>query len=205
MNFYIRKIFEHLYLLFFSYISIYYMRLKLSFWNVRYGLSCRIIGPLRLRMTHDAKIIVGHHLTAIAGYKSTIVSSKKNVWSVEGGNLVIHDYVGMTSTSIYCNNKIEIGNHVLIGAETLIMDTNFHSLDYSIRGTSKEGYQYKGTINTAPVVIGDNVFIGTRCIINKGVNIGEGAIIAAGSVVVTDIPAWEVWGGNPAKFIKRIK
>ena len=122
-----------------------------------------------------------------------------------GGNLVIHDYVGMTSTSIYCNNKIEIGNHVLIGAETLIMDTNFHSLDYSIRGTSKEGYQYKGTINTAPVVIGDNVFIGTRCIINKGVNIGEGAIIAAGSVVVTDIPAWEVWGGNPAKFIKRIK
>lgn len=181
------------------------MRLKLSFWKVRYGLNCRIIGPLRLRMTHDAKIIVGHHLTAIAGYKSTIVSSKKNVWSVEGGNLVIHDYVGMTSTSIYCNNKIEIGNHVLIGAETLIMDTNFHSLDYSIRGTSKEGYQYKGTINTAPVVIGDNVFIGTRCIINKGVNIGEGAIIAAGSVVVTDIPAWEVWGGNPAKFIKRIK
>ena len=61
------------------------MRLKLSFWNVRYGLNCRIIGPLRLRMTHDAKIIVGHHLTAIAGYKSTIVSSKKNVWSVEGG------------------------------------------------------------------------------------------------------------------------
>ncbi len=48
------------------------MRLKLSFWNVRYGLNCRIIGPLRLRMTHDAKIIVGHHLTAIAGYKSTI-------------------------------------------------------------------------------------------------------------------------------------
>lgn len=81
------------------------MRLKLSFWNVRYGLNCRIIGPLRLRMTHDAKIIVGHHLTAIAGYKSTIVSSKKNVWSVEGGNLVIHNYVGMTSTSIYCNNN----------------------------------------------------------------------------------------------------
>lgn len=181
------------------------MRLKLSFWNVRYGLNCRIIGPLRLRMTHDAKIIVGHHLTAIAGYNSTIVSSKKNVWSVVGGaNLVIHDYVGMTSTSIYCNNKIEIGNHVLIGAETLIMDTNFHSLDYSIRGTSKEGYQHKGTINTAPVVIGDNVFIGTRCIINKGVNIGEGAIIAAGSVVVMDIPAWEVWGGNPAKFIKSL-
>lgn len=87
MKFYIRKIFEHLYLLFFRNVSIYYMRLKLSFWDVRYGLNCRIIGPLRLRMTHDAKIIVGHHLTAIAGYHSTIVSSKKNVWSVVGGQI----------------------------------------------------------------------------------------------------------------------
>ena len=91
MNFYIRKIFEHLYLLIFSYISKYIQpycsSIKLSFWNVRYGLNCRIIGPLRLRMTHDAKIIVGHHLTAIAGYNSTIVSSKKNVWSVVGGQI----------------------------------------------------------------------------------------------------------------------
>lgn len=122
-----------------------------------------------------------------------------------GANLIIHDNVGMSSTGIYCLNRVDIGNHVLIGADTIIMDNNFHSLDYSIRGTSKEGYQYKENINTATVVIGDNVFIGTRCIINKGVNIGEGAIIAAGSVVVTDIPAWEVCGGNPAKFIKRIK
>lgn len=110
----------------------------------------------------------------------------------------------MTSTSIYCQNRIEIGSHVMIGADTIIMDTNFHSLDYSIRGTRREGYQYAGTINTAPVKIGKHVFIGTRSIINKGVTIGDGAIIAAGSVVVKDIPAWEVWGGNPAKFIKQI-
>lgn len=110
----------------------------------------------------------------------------------------------MSSTGIYCLNRVEIGNHVLIGADTIIMDNNFHSLDYSIRGTSKEGYHHKGTINTAPVIISDNVFIGTRCIINKGVCIGEGAIVAAGSVVVKDIPAWEVWGGNPAKFIKSL-
>lgn len=110
----------------------------------------------------------------------------------------------MSSTGIYCLNSVEIGNPVLIGADTIIMDNNFHSMDYSIRGTSKEGYQHKGTINTAPVVIGDNVFVGTRCIINKGVCIGEGAIVAAGSIVVKDIPAWEVWGGNPAKFIKSL-
>lgn len=122
-----------------------------------------------------------------------------------GANIIIHDHVGMTSTSIYSQNRVEIGSHVLIGADTIIMDTNFHSLDYSIRGTGKEGYQYEGTVNTAPVKIGNHVFIGTRCIINKGVTIGDGAVIAAGSVIVKNIPAWEVWGGNPAKFIKSLK
>lgn len=48
------------------------------------------------------------------------------------------------------------------------------------------------------------MFIGTRCIINKGISIGKGAIIVAGSVVVKDVPAWDVWGGNPAKFIKSL-
>lgn len=110
----------------------------------------------------------------------------------------------MSSTGIYCLNRVEIGNHVLMRADTIIMDNNFHSLDYSIRRTSKEGYQHEGTINTAPIIMGNNVFIGTRCIINKGVCIGEGAIIAAGSVGVKDIPTWEVWGGNPAKFIKSL-
>ena len=96
--------------------------------------------------------------------------------SVGGASLIIHDNVGMSSTGIYCLNSVEIGNHVLIGADTIIMDNNFHSMDYSIRGTSKEGYHHKVTINTAPVIISDNVFFGTRCIINKGVCIGEGAI-----------------------------
>lgn len=205
MKFYIRKFFEHFYLLLYSRASIFYKRLKFTFWDVKYGKNVRVIGPMRLRMTKDSKITIGDNFTAYSGYKSTIDSEHKNFLSAVGcAKIIIHDNVGFTSTSIYCQEKVEIGNHVLIGADTIIMDTNFHSLDYSIRGTSKEGYQHKGTINTAPVVIGDNVFIGTRCIINKGVNIGEGAIIAAGSVVVTDIPAWEVWGGNPAKFIKSL-
>lgn len=206
MKFYIRKFFEHFYLLLYCRFSIFYKRLKFTFWDVKYGKNVRIIGPMRLRMTKDSKIIIGDNFTAYSGYKSTIDSEHKNFLAAVGGaKIIIHDNVGMTSTSIYCQEKVEIGNHVLIGADTIIMDNNFHSMDYSIRGTDKEGYQHEGTINTAPIIIDDNVFIGTRCIINKGVNIGEGAIIAAGSVVVTDIPAWEVWGGNPAKFIKRIK
>ncbi len=53
------------------------------------------------------------------------------------------------------------------------------------------------------VTIGDNVFIGINTLIVNPVNIGDGAVLAAGSVVVCDIPSWEIWGGNPAKFIKK--
>lgn len=56
--------------------------------------------------------------------------------------------------------------------------------------------------HSAPIVIGDYVFIGARCIIQKGVTIGEKAIIAAGSVVVKDIPPMCIAAGNPAKVIK---
>ena len=56
----------------------------------------------------------------------------------------------------------------------------------------------------APVVIGDDVFVGAKCIILKGVTIGKGAIIGAGSVVTKNIPARQIWAGNPAKFIREI-
>lgn len=81
------------------------------------------------------------------------------------------------------------------------MDTNFHSTNWEIRMDRK-----KDIINakTAPVKIDDFVFIGARSIICKGVHIGEKSLVAAGSVVVKDIPAGELWGGNPAKFIKKI-
>lgn len=115
--------------------------------------------------------------------------------------LSIGNNSGITLTAIYCAEKIEIGNYVNIGAGCLVMDTNFHSTNWEIRMDRK-----KDIINakTAPVKIDDFVFIGARSIICKGVHIGEKSLVAAGSVVVKDIPAGELWGGNPAKFIKKI-
>lgn len=57
---------------------------------------------------------------------------------------------------------------------------------------------------SAPVVIGNNVFIGMDTLVLKGVTIGDRAVVAARSVVTKSIPADEVWGGNPAKFIRKI-
>lgn len=127
------------------------------------------------------------------GYSKIIV--QKNA------NLVVGDYSGTTNIEIQCHNSIVIGSHVNIGSRTTIFDTNFHSLDWEIRSVRSKDVLMA---SKAPVKIGDYVFIGARCIICKGVTIGEKSIVAAGSVVVKDIPAGQIWGGNPAKFIKNI-
>ena len=57
-------------------------------------------------------------------------------------------------------------------------------------------------LKTAPIKIGNGVWIGAEAYVGPGVTIGEGAVIAARAVVVKDVPAWTVVGGNPAKFIK---
>ncbi|MFD0830617.1 acyltransferase [Mucilaginibacter boryungensis] len=59
-------------------------------------------------------------------------------------------------------------------------------------------------VKTKPIKICSDAWIGMNCIILKGVTIGEGAIVAAGSVVTKDVPAWTVVAGNPAKVVKTL-
>jgi acetyltransferase-like isoleucine patch superfamily enzyme len=120
----------------------------------------------------------------------------------EGARLQIGDNCGISNLLLHCYNNIIIGNYVNIGAGTMIFDTNFHSTDWRKR---KSRIEDTSSAKEAPIHIGDNVFIGTHCIIGKGISIGENSIIAAGSVVVRNVPAGEIWGGNPAIFIKKIE
>lgn len=115
--------------------------------------------------------------------------------------LTIGNFSGLTQSSIYCMDRIEIGDYVKIGAGCLIFDSNFHNTDWNIR---REPQIDVFTAITKPVKICSHAFIGARTIITKGVTIGERSIIAAGSIVVTDIPSDCIAGGNPCKIIKRI-
>lgn len=117
-----------------------------------------------------------------------------------GCALTIGNNVGISQTALIAHADITIGNNVKIGGGTCIYTSDFHSLDANIRRTG-EDMKYRKSL---PVHIADDVFIGARCIILKGVTIGEYAIIGAGSVVTKDVPAGEIWAGNPAKFIKKI-
>lgn len=124
-----------------------------------------------------------------------------HIYVANGAYLYIGDNSGLSQFSINCHNSIMIGKYVNIGAGTLIIDSNYHSLDWSVRRNRSLD---KKSALTAPVIIEDDVFIGARCIICKGVTIGARSIIAAGSVVVKDIPADCIAGGNPCAVIKRL-
>jgi len=115
--------------------------------------------------------------------------------------LVIGDNVGISSTAIVAHKEIRIGNNVKIGGGVCIYDTDFHSIDASIRNDKKMDHKFE---NKQRVTIGDNVFIGAHSTILKGVNLGENSVIGACSVITKNIPANEIWAGNPAKIIKKI-
>ena len=93
------------------------------------------------------------------------------------------------------NGMVTIGNNFHSGKECLIL-TSFHNYDEG------KSIPYDDTYINKDVTIGDNVWIGTRVIILGGVNIAEGAIIQAGSVVVSDVPYCAIIGGHPAKTFK---
>ena len=117
-----------------------------------------------------------------------------------GAVLTIGDNVGMSQAALICHKSITIGNNVKIGGGVCIYDTDFHSLDPVIRRSSED---LKNRAEK-PVVIGNDVFIGARSIILKGVTIGENSVIGAGSVVTKSVPANQIWAGNPARFIRNI-
>lgn len=112
-------------------------------------------------------------------------------------------------SQIICAERIEIGAKVLIAWGCTIVDHNSHSLSAVQRAKDVADWYVNrkdwSDVTKKPVKIKDNVWIGFNSIILKGVTVGEGAIIGAGSVVTKDVEPYTVVAGNPAKFIKRIE
>lgn len=119
-----------------------------------------------------------------------------------------------------CINKIIIEDFVLMAWDITIMDSNNHSLfwdeerEFDFENARKSYYLTNGVnisqlhdwskVKTEPVIIKSKVWIGAKSIILKGVTIGEGSIIGAGSVVTKDVQPWSIGGGNPFKQIRKI-
>lgn len=110
----------------------------------------------------------------------------------------IGNKVGISNSLFFALEKITIEDNVLIGGGCQFLDADFHSLSYEERVLGGDKQK-----NSRPILVKEGAFIGAACMIMKGVTIGTRSIVAAGSVVVKDIPSGEIWGGNPAKFIKK--
>lgn len=160
--------------------------------------SClKVRGFINLHVTRRGVLKIGRNCTINSNNFNLIGRQQKTIFWVEG-KLIIGDNLGMSCSAIICNHEILIGNNVTIGGNTVIYDTDFHSLNPYKRLLKSED---KPNAKFGKVSIGNNVFIGAHTTILKGVTIGENSIIGACSVVTKDIPKNEIWGGNPAKYI----
>ncbi len=117
-----------------------------------------------------------------------------------GAYIEIGADTGLSGSVICASSSVRIGERCLLGADSKILDTDFHPVHVINRRRQPES-----EAATAPISIGDDVFIGTGALILKGVSIGSGSVIAAEAVVTRDVPAGQIFAGNPAKFIGMVK
>lgn len=124
------------------------------------------------------------------------VAQGVRILSIENGKIIIGNNVSFNFDCYLSavKNKIVIGDNVLFGPSVVVVNDNHNfRLGQLIR---EQG------LNTEDIVIGNDVWIGAKAIILAGVKIGDGAVVAAGSVVTKDIEAYTIVGGVPAKKIK---
>jgi galactoside O-acetyltransferase len=111
-------------------------------------------------------------------------------------------------SSILCSKKITIGDDVLISFGVTIVDHDSHSVQYSQRKNDVKLW-YNGkkdwtNVKRSETRVQDKAWIGMHVIILKGVTVGEGAVVGAGSVVTKDVPPFTLVAGNPARIIRRL-
>lgn len=166
--------------------------------SVRKGKAVDVRGRIYIKnagtftLGSDAKINSSMYANPIGGDTRTFIVVSR------GAVLEIGHHVGLSNVTIYCAQNVTIGDYVLIGGGCRIYDTDFHPVDYRERVLDGK----KGP--TAAVVIEQGVWLCGGVTILKGVRVGARSVVACGSVVTRDIPPDELWGGVPARFIRKI-
>lgn len=169
--------------------------------QIRIGHGCDLSGMSLFIVDPNPQmpmLVIGNN-TCVRG---TIVLYQRESKVVLGNDV----YIG-PSTLIECVSKISIGNNVLISTNCNVIDTNSHSLHSEQRMDDtkdwQKGLRYKNwkLVQSKEVLIDDKCWIGLRSIILKGVHLGEGTIVAAGSVVTKNTTPFTIVGGNPASII----
>ncbi len=177
------------------------VRLLFAFYSIKWGQNWRIYGIPIIQKHRQSQMEFGKGLHLRSSVRSNPLGTNHPVilstWR-KGSSLRIGDYFAMTGGTICSLESITIGDHVALGANSVVIDTDFHPL-------TPDGRRIDSSAgNTAPVIIEDEVFIGMNCLILKGVSIGQGSVVGANSVVTKDVPPGVIIAGNPARVIRQL-
>jgi len=169
--------------------------------GITWGKGWKLHGVPILQCHRDSVVTIGDGLGLRSSPRSNPLSPHHPVvisTRLPGSSIRIGRDFAMTGGTLCADSSITIGNSVTLGANTVVMDTDFHPLTPEERAVEPD----RGT--SVPVVIEDDVFIGMNCIILKGVTLGRGCVVAAGSVVTQSVPPGMLAGGNPAKILREL-
>lgn len=184
-----------------SLMSACLMRLRLAWWQVDGAVDAQFFGLTRICRHPTGSIALGHRLVFRSAPSSNSIGLKQYCFlsAARGATLRIGDDCGFSATVIAASQHIQIGQRVLCGANVTICDSDRHPLAAHQRQLSAA--EQVRCIQTAPIYIEDDVFIGMNALILKGITIGAGAVVAANAVVTRSVPAGAIVAGNPAQIV----
>jgi acetyltransferase-like isoleucine patch superfamily enzyme len=183
-------------------ILIRFYKIKWRMMGIIIGRTTNFLGIPFITKCNNSRITIGQHCVLCSRAEQTALGVSHPVilrTLNSNAELIIGNNVRMSGTSICAANLVTIGDRCVIGADVIIADTDFHSIDSRIR-SSIEDSLYAVSL---PTIIGNDVFIGGRSTILKGVTLGDNVVIGAGSVVTKSFVKGSIVAGNPAKIIGR--
>lgn len=163
-------------------------------------------GRPRLRIAAGSRVLLGDDVVLTSDWRKNELDapSRCTIRTLASGAIVkIGNNTGLTSAVISAAGQIEIGARCLLGSGVVITDTDFHPVKTSL--LSPRRFQPRPTFKEVhSVVIGNDVFIGSRSIILKGTTIGDNSVVGAGSVLRGAYPENVVIMGNPGVVVASI-
>jgi len=166
--------------------------------------SAKFLGRPIITIFPGSKVLVGEHVLAISKPELTHLGvSRPVILRTLNANALIQigSDSGLSGVTICSVKSVVIGQGCLIGADVMIVDTDFHP----VHELKRRHKPIPAAQETDGIEIGNDVFIGARAVILKGSKIGDGSVIGAGSVVTSSIPPNSIFAGNPARLVGSIE
>jgi len=180
----------------FHYFYLKYHGVETGFGDVTlYGL------PNIQKAHSDSRIIIDKGVRLVSKYEgnSAGINRPVSLTTLEKGAIIhLKENCGLSGTVICAAERVEVGEYANIGVNCSIYDTDFHVMDR----LGRRGQTSASGAASEPVSIGEDAWLGANVMLLKGVSIGDGAIVGAGSVVTHDVPADSIAAGCPAKLLQ---